>query len=1160
MIEFGMIAFRRSVFWLVAWATTVCTGTAGAESSPLPQRQQEIQQRVRAMGRQLLVEVLDVQLQYLRENQMATGCPYDDILVMRRHVDALVDVEMPQLAELLATLETARGDDRRQTILAARAKCRQIVVALYTQRQILLKRLRIAEMAAAVRRLIEQEKAVLAATESLPRQPLARRETATLTTIEDQRDVRILYYRLLETLQDVTTWGGAIAAESAGALRQLEEHRIAGHMDDVATRLSAARFSEAATSQRAVIVGLESLLVTVASVQHGVETEAENDAAKKVIDELIHRQEELRQRTSRPDPAGEEARRLVEEQMELRRDIADAARDLPQDPPARQSMHDAETAADKAATKMFEQQRSQALAEQEAVVKHLTQAAEQLDGSSNAVPEEDTPEAMARRIADLEAAKQDVSRIRQGQKEVAAAVPSDLAEAQRRQRQIAAELSQAGQRDDLPRDIQSQLAEASNVAARAAERMRQPNSPPQQAADDARQAVDRTAAEIARSLAESRRQQMAAGVNDMAQAAAQLDRAAATSRDVARRSREASEAEGLEADEAEQLGRRQAEARETATDAAEQVRNTAPEAAQSVDQATPSLEAAEKELAAAGKQPGEPSRQGAAQAAERAEEAADHLARASEQLRQRIGQTARDMDDLAGRQIEQAEAAQQALEESVTAGPEPMGRRLEDLAEARRKVEQAAAGQLRSAGDPEAARRMELAAGIRQALQRQDRADQAARRFDRGSTASPLEAAARQREVAEAAGQLARQAAGKTSDDPSAAPDDPGQPTQPSSAAGSNDQPPSIAAGQSSPSADPLAQTLNRAEVDARQAASDLEGGQSTPAQAAQKQTRAALEQALQMAQKQPGQSPNGSADPAGQARVGQAIDEARQLAGRDAPEAAATLGKAAESSAAAEQKAAAGNSQGMAQAQQATSEQLAKASEQLDAAMGQLAGQAAAGMTQQARQAGGLADAAIPVDPEATAALQQAENRAGEAAAQGSPTPDQAGAAEKAVAGALRQAGAELDGRQRQLAAQQAQAREMGQLAGQSSAAASDALAQLAESSATPSADSGMPGPSAPSPTDGGKEPPPSADRASGDPSDGGTSSQARQNSGPATSAGASGSRQGDTQVDRLQFDRQPWFAELPPGMRSAIRANARSQPPRGYEERLRRYFESLD
>jgi hypothetical protein len=50
------------------------------------------------------------------------------------------------------------------------------------------------------------------------------------------------------------------------------------------------------------------------------------------------------------------------------------------------------------------------------------------------------------------------------------------------------------------------------------------------------------------------------------------------------------------------------------------------------------------------------------------------------------------------------------------------------------------------------------------------------------------------------------------------------------------------------------------------------------------------------------------------------------------------------------------------------------------------------------------------------------------------------------------------------------------------------------------------------------------------------------------------------DADAAALKFAREPWFAKLPPGLKAAIQAKARGKAPRGYEERLRRYFESVD
>ncbi len=50
------------------------------------------------------------------------------------------------------------------------------------------------------------------------------------------------------------------------------------------------------------------------------------------------------------------------------------------------------------------------------------------------------------------------------------------------------------------------------------------------------------------------------------------------------------------------------------------------------------------------------------------------------------------------------------------------------------------------------------------------------------------------------------------------------------------------------------------------------------------------------------------------------------------------------------------------------------------------------------------------------------------------------------------------------------------------------------------------------------------------------------------------------DAEPGDPQFIEQPWFARLPPAVRKAISSNARRRFPRGYEDRLKRYFESAD
>ena len=64
-----------------------------------------------------------------------------------------------------------------------------------------------------------------------------------------------------------------------------------------------------------------------------------------------------------------------------------------------------------------------------------------------------------------------------------------------------------------------------------------------------------------------------------------------------------------------------------------------------------------------------------------------------------------------------------------------------------------------------------------------------------------------------------------------------------------------------------------------------------------------------------------------------------------------------------------------------------------------------------------------------------------------------------------------------------------------------------------------------------------------------------------PAAQADSRGQAgEGDADAAGQKFEKEPWFAKLPPSLRSAIQSKTRGKAPRGYEERLRRYFESVD
>ena len=55
-------------------------------------------------------------------------------------------------------------------------------------------------------------------------------------------------------------------------------------------------------------------------------------------------------------------------------------------------------------------------------------------------------------------------------------------------------------------------------------------------------------------------------------------------------------------------------------------------------------------------------------------------------------------------------------------------------------------------------------------------------------------------------------------------------------------------------------------------------------------------------------------------------------------------------------------------------------------------------------------------------------------------------------------------------------------------------------------------------------------------------------------------GKRVGDAEATGRAFEDQAWFAKLPPELRKSIRAGAQQKAPRAYEDKLRRYFQSVE
>jgi len=494
-----------------------------AQSDRIAQRE-ETQKRVRSLARELISGVLESQLRQLEENDL-TGTPwYRDISLMRKNLDALIEAEMPKVVELLNRIPAAGDKERDAILLEARKKSRAILVELLTQRQSVLRRLRMAEMAAQVRQLIKQETKVLQATESLPEKSPAERESTILAAVEDQRDVKEMFLKLEDLLKDVANWGGEVGAEAAGAVRLIEAGRVEAELNTSVRSLEQTQFPQAAESQKNVIRVLEALLKTIERVQGLLKDD--RGAVERAIEELAQRQKDIREATSQPDLSPQEAEQLRERQDAVKGDVAELGKQT-EETPAAEPLEEARKAAEQATEKLFEGKQKEAMAQQDKVLENLDKAARQVQQAAAQSPAA-KPDALAQMIKDLEAAKRDVEKIQGEQKQASAAAQDKPQDAGRQESQISHELGEVPKNRTLPQPVNERLADAKEAAGDAAGAMDQAPPDRRDAAHRSEQAIQRAASEIDAALADAQRRQLAQSVQQAAAAgqSQQMNRAA----------------------------------------------------------------------------------------------------------------------------------------------------------------------------------------------------------------------------------------------------------------------------------------------------------------------------------------------------------------------------------------------------------------------------------------------------------------------------------------------------------------------------------------------------------------------------------------------------------------------------------------------------------
>ena len=731
--------------------------TGGVDDSPLRQKQ-EAQERANAMAEDLLERILDKQLQQLEENGLGDESFYKDIKKMRDNISDLIKSEMKSVVKMLEDALGKSDAERKSVVQSARTMIRTIIQRLYIERQKLMMRLKAAELAAEVRRLISFQGRVRDSTEAIPQAVTARQDTLVLSTIEDQLDAKELYLRLVASLISVGKWGGELGAGAADGLRILKAAGTEGDFRDAGKKLDEGDYPNAARSQTLVIKGLKLLLRKIEETQGLIGTDLE--AALRLLRELIKKQEEVKEGTEKSKlEEDEEVRKLVEEQTEIRRDLGDlvpVVRDLAD---SSNLLDDARASAYEATGHLFDALKDDALQQEQQVLDNLGNLEDRIKAAIAAQDDKRSSLQLVQRIKDLEEVKSNLQSVRKEQSAAKKTAARDLPAASELGQKAVKGIDGIGTDKDLPPVVSSRLREADSAVKEAARALVEAAKSAvaevpeitEEALDDADLALERAGAEVEAALADAKRQQKAVEIAELARAAEVLERAAASEREIAKRSKAASKAEGLDEKQSKELSDEQGDIDAVVAKTAEGLESIAAEASEKLKGLAPQFAAIKKNLDKSAAEPGEPTKKNLARAAGSADEASRELAEAAKLLREEIGEVA---EELAAESLEQLEGvteARESVEESLTDLPEAIGDDLENLKHAQGIVEQALADQDRAAGRPQAAALRELSTGIQEALEDQGRADSHAAELASGRADTALDATATQQEVADEA-------------------------------------------------------------------------------------------------------------------------------------------------------------------------------------------------------------------------------------------------------------------------------------------------------------------------------------------------------------------------------------------------------------------------
>jgi len=354
-----MIRLTALILFLAISHSGVAQDLGVADLETASQRQQLASSELH----RLVDNTLTQQIRLLEENGLATDSRFLELSAMRQ---AFATTIAGQMTDLQSSLDKYHRDPNANAVDNIGQQTRKIASLLIAERQRLVRRLKSHRLDTDLRNLIMRQNGALTTLQQAAETGTA---VAIADSLEQQRSVRLLYFQLLDTLESAVGWDVTTQDAAARLVEFIHAGDLNARFQAVQQALEQAATADAIGHEGAILTDLRRALEIL--VETNINEHDNNQQAVDAVERLIDSQQRLISQTRRARNAPENYEPLVDEQLELAGDIRGVGALVAGTTENQQHLQSASDGAQQAGTHLFAEEGSLAIEQQNIAVDQL---------------------------------------------------------------------------------------------------------------------------------------------------------------------------------------------------------------------------------------------------------------------------------------------------------------------------------------------------------------------------------------------------------------------------------------------------------------------------------------------------------------------------------------------------------------------------------------------------------------------------------------------------------------------------------------------------------------------------------------------------------------------------------------------------------------------